>query len=161
MTVEVLVADYRSAAHSRDISFLLNCYAEDSMGGGKPLSDYVLKNLASELADVPNAFSIICYADGKPAGLVNCFQGFSTFKCKPLINIHDIVVANGFRGLGISQLMLNEVEKIAIERGCCKLTLEVLEGNKVAQNAYIKFGYQGYELDPTMGKALFWEKALG
>jgi hypothetical protein len=40
------------------------------------------------------------------------------------------------------------------------VTLEVLEGNQIAKNAYIKFGFAGYELDPKMGKALFWEKPL-
>ena len=41
-----------------------------------------------------------------------------------------------------------------------KLTLEVLEGNSVAQSAYRAFGFEGYELDPQMGKALFWQKKL-
>lgn len=43
---------------------------------------------------------------------------------------------------------------------CCKLTLEVLEGNKLAQQVYRRFGFQGYELDPKMGRALFYEKKL-
>ncbi|MFT5693944.1 MAG: GNAT superfamily N-acetyltransferase [Oceanicoccus sp.] len=160
MKIDVLVADYGNGGHSQDMSMLLNCYAQDTMGGGQELPVYVKENLAAELSKVPGAFSILCYVDGKPAGLANCFEGFSTFRCKPLFNIHDVVVEQAFRGLGISQLMLQKVEELAVERGCCKLTLEVLEGNKVAQNAYIKFGYGGYELDPIMGKAMFWEKGL-
>ena len=116
--------------------------------------------LAIELARRPHAFSLLCYVDDQPAGLVNCFEGFSTFQCKPLINIHDLVVAPGFRGLGLSQLMLARVEAIAQARGCCKLTLEVLEGNKTAQAAYAKFGFEAYALDPAMGKALFWQKNM-
>ncbi len=77
-----------------------------------------------------------------------------------LINIHDVIVLDEFRGLNISQLMLEKVEQVALERGCCKLTLEVLEGNKVAQNAYVKFGFAGYALDPEMGQAMFWQKML-
>ena len=118
------------------------------------------ENLALELAKVPNAFSVLCYVDGNPAGLINCLQGFSTFKCKPLINIHDVVVVSGFRGKQISQHMLQKVEEVAIKRGCCKITLEVLEGNTVAKNAYLKFDFSGYALDPEMGNAMFWEKAL-
>jgi ribosomal protein S18 acetylase RimI-like enzyme len=110
------------------------------------------------LSKLSYAFSIICYVNNKPAGLVNCFEAFSTFKCKPLINIHDVVVVNEFRGLGLSQPMLSKVEEIAKLKGCCKITLEVLEGNKVAQKSYIKFGFAGYELDPIMGKALFWQR---
>jgi len=44
--------------------------------------------------------------------------------------------------------------------GCCKLTLEVLEGNTVARAAYQACGYSGYELNPEIGKALFWQKKL-
>jgi hypothetical protein len=32
--------------------------------------------------------------------------------------------------------------------------------DNLAKNAYLKFGFAGYALDPQMGKALFWEKPL-
>ena len=160
MGIDVVRADYRDERQARDIGYLLNCYALDPMGGGTPLPREVQQNLARELAKLPHAFSLLCYVDGRPAGLVNCFEAFSTFSCKPLINIHDIAVLAEFRGLGLSQLMLTEVEKIARERGCCKITLEVLEGNTAARNAYEKFGFDSYELDPALGKAMFWQKPL-
>lgn len=160
MNIEVLLVDYSNEQHSTDIAYLLNCYAIDSMGGGTPLSSFVVENLATELSKLPHAISVICYVDGEPAGLVNGFEGFSTFKCKPLINIHDVMVLNEFRALGISQRMLAKIEEIAKEKGCCKMTLEVLEGNKAAQNAYSKYGFDGYQLDPANGKALFWQKLL-
>ena len=130
------------------------------MGGGVPLSAGVKDNLVKALSNIPHAFSLICYVDSKPAGLINCFEAFSTFQCKPLINIHDVMVLTDFRGLGISQLMMGKVEEIAKSKGCCKLTLEVLEGNEVAQSSYKKFGFSGYELNPVTGKALFWEKPV-
>jgi GNAT superfamily N-acetyltransferase len=160
MTTEVFIADYQNPQHAADISFLLNSYAQDPMGGGQALPQYVQDNLAAELDKVTNAFTVLCYVDGKPAGLTNCLQGFSTFKCKPLINIHDVIVAGGFRGKQVSQHMLQTVEEVARQRGCCKITLEVLEGNTVAKNAYLKFGFAGYALDPKMGNAMFWEKGL-
>jgi ribosomal protein S18 acetylase RimI-like enzyme len=159
-TIDILRADYHNASHAKAVSYLLNCYAEDPMGGGKPLSLEVKTNLAAKLAEQGNAFSVLCYVDGQATGLINCFFGFSTFKCKPLVYIHDVVVIGNHRGLGLSQKMLDEVERIAREKECCKLTLEVLEGNEIAKNAYLKFGFSGYELDPKMGKALFWEKVL-
>jgi len=159
-SIEIFKADYLDQKQAKDISYLLNCYAEDPMGGGQALSDEIKNKLAVELSKLPNAFSILCYVDDKPTGLVNCFVGFSTFKCKPLIYIHDVVVIANARGLGISQKMLQQVENIALEKGACKITLEVLEGNKIAKGAYQKFGFSGYELDPKMGKAMFWEKVL-
>ncbi|QOL24551.1 GNAT family N-acetyltransferase [Thalassotalea sp. LPB0316] len=160
MSITLTFADYHNPSHAEDILSLLNAYALDPMGGGEALSQTTKDNLIGALQQQPQVFSIICYFDGQPAGLVNCVKGFSTFAAKPLVNIHDVVVLEGFRGKGISQLMLDEVERMAREQGCCKLTLEVLEGNKVAQNAYRKLGFAGYELDPEMGQAVFWQKSL-
>ena len=160
MTLQVFQADYHNSQHAAYIVSLLDGYARDPMGGGEPLSDYVKQNLVASLSNIQDAFSVIATVDGKPAGLINCFEGFSTFKCKPLINIHDVTVIQEFRGLGISQQMLEKVEEIARSRDCCKLTLEVLSKNQSAMSAYRKFGFSDYELDPEAGTALFWQKML-
>lgn len=65
-----------------------------------------------------------------------------------------------FRGLGLSQKMLQKVEEIARQRGCCKITLEVLEGNALAQSAYRKFGFDDSVFDLAHGRMLFWHKPL-
>ena len=160
MNFEILLADYKNKSHAADIIYLLDAYSKDPMGGGSPLSDFSKDNLIKKLSNIPHAFSVLCYVDNKPAGLINCFEVFSTFQCRPLINIHDVIVIAEFRGLGISQLMMKEVEGIARTSGCCKITLEVLERNEVAKNSYKKFGFVGYELNPLMGRALYWEKSI-
>jgi ribosomal protein S18 acetylase RimI-like enzyme len=160
MKIEVVKADYSNAKHKLDIPMLLDAYASDPMGGGVALDEEVKHSLVNELSKRPAAFSIIAYADGHPAGLINCFEGFSTFTCKPLINIHDVVVIDKYRGHGVSQSMLEKVEEIALSKGCCKLTLEVLSNNTVAKSAYSKFGFSAYELAPEAGNALFWQKKL-
>lgn len=160
MTITLIHADYDNKQHASDLVMLLNAYALDPMGGGEALSDHVKQNLVATLAKRSDVFTVLCYVDDKPAGIINCVEGFSTFKCKPLVNIHDCGVLSEYRGMGISGLLFAEVEKIAKQKGCCKLTLEVLEGNVVAQNAYKKLGFAGYELDEKMGKAMFWEKKL-
>ena len=160
MTIRTIIADYQNAEHAAAIVMLLDSYATDPMGGGQPLSDYVRENLVAELARIPGAFSVLSFVDDVPAGLVNCLMSFSSFTCKPVVNIHDIVTASDFRGQGLSQALMQVVEQEARARGCGKMTLEVLEGNKVAQGAYRKFGFAGYQLDPQMGHALFWQKPL-
>jgi ribosomal protein S18 acetylase RimI-like enzyme len=130
------------------------------MGGGKPLVPTVKENLVKALSGISHSFSVLAYVDNAAVGLVNCFEGFSTFLCKPLVNIHDITVLEKYRGNGISQLMLAKVEEIARAKGCCKLTLEVLSNNRAAKSAYRKFGFSDYELDPEAGTALFWQKYL-
>jgi len=160
MSIEITRVDYLNKKHAEDLTFLLQNYALDPMGGGSALAPEVSNKLALELSKRPNAISVIAYIDGKPAGLVNCFEGFSTFNCKPLLNIHDVIVIEAFRGSGLSQKMLQKIEQIGREKACCKLTLEVLDGNHIAKSSYTKFGFSDYELDPKMGKALFWQKKL-
>ena len=160
MTLTITLADYANLQHCRDIGFLLDQYARDPMGGGAPLPAAVVNNVAAELGKLPYAFSLLGYVEGEPVGLVNGFESFSTFLCRRILNIHDIFVLSGMRGRGFSQSLLTRVEELARERGCCKLTLEVLEGNHAAQRAYRRFGFAGYELDPAQGKALFWQKSV-
>ena len=160
MNIKIAHANYADEKQALDIAYLLDIYAQDTMGGDEALPVYVKENLVAELAKRPYAFSLLAYAGVEPVGLVNCFEGFSSFACKPLINIHDVFVLDGFRGLGISQLLLSEVESMAKERGCCKITLEVLEGNNAAKQSYAKQGFAAYALDPSMGSALFWQKCI-
>ena len=156
----IITADYQNPSHEADIINLMQAYANDPMGGGKPLADEVINNLCKQLAKRPYAFTLIGYIDGQAAGLITCFEQFSTFACQPLINIHDVVVLKPYRGRGISKQMLAKVEQIARQKGCCKLTLEVLAGNQVARAAYRRFGFSGYELSPETGQAEFWQKVL-
>jgi GNAT superfamily N-acetyltransferase len=158
--IEVVEADLGLPAHAEALVKLMDAYALDPMGGGQGLSGDVKANLPIELAKRESAHVVLAFVEAEPAGLVVCFEGFSTFACKPLLNIHDLIVALPYRGRGLSKLLLQKAEAIAIQLGCCKLTLEVLEGNHIAQAAYKAFGFSGYELDPQMGKALFWEKKL-
>ncbi len=158
--INIVLVDYNNPQQGSDLVLLLDSYARDPMGGGEPLSQFVKDNLVVELSKRAFGLSLIAYVNNQPAGLLNAFEGFSTFACKPLFNVHDIIVLEQFRGLQLSQLLLQELERIARIKGCCKITLEVLEGNSVAQRAYQKSGFAGYELDPKMGRAMFWQKKL-
>lgn len=160
MNIKIIKADYLNKTHAQDIPFLLDYYARDPMGGGSSLSTEVKENLVKELSKRPYAFSIISYVNNNVAGLINCFEQFSTFSCKPVINIHDIIVLKEYRGNHLCHKMLEKVEEIAISKGACKLTLEILENNLPAKSSYSKFGFSDYELDPKMGKALFWQKII-
>ena len=153
-------ADYHNAVHAQALVGLLDAYAQDPAGGGEPLSEFAKTHLVAALAARPQAFSVLAFAGDQPAGLVNCIEGFSTFACRPLVNIHDVVVLAGHRGQRVAELMLALVDAIARERGACKLTLEVLQGNASAIRLYERVGFAGYELDPAMGQAQFFQKWL-
>ena len=156
--MQILQANYSDAVHAQAIVQLLDAYAQDPAGGGAPLSDFAKSNLAQELAKRPQAFSVLALDSDEPVGLVNCIEGFSTFACKPLVNVHDVVVLSSHRGQRLGEQMLNLVEQIALQRGACKLTLEVLSGNKSAVRLYERIGFNSYQLDPLMGTAQFLQK---
>lgn len=158
---EIIIANLSLPSHASAIVYLLNEYAKDDMGGRAELPEFVKNNLVTELRKRQGVHVVLAFVDRSPAGMAVCFEGFSTFACKPLLNLHDIIVATQYRGRGISKRLLAKAEEVALRLGCCKLTLEVLEGNAVAQAAYRASGFAGYELDPKMGKAMFWQKKLG
>lgn len=153
-------ADYQHPSDAAAVVALLDAYARDPAGGGEPLSDFVKANLVRELAARPQAYSVLAFDGEQPVGLVNCIEGFSSFKCKPLVNVHDVAVLASHRGRGIAESMLAEAERIAVERGAVKMTLEVLSGNAPAVKLYRRIGYEGYQLDPAMGTASFMQKWL-
>lgn len=155
------MADYSDAADAATVSTLLNGYALDQFGNSAPLDDAVRAHLCAHLAKVQGAFSVIASVGDTPVGLINAFQGFSTFKCEPLINVHDVFVEPAHRRKGITQRMMEKVQEIAVSRGCCKLTLEVLSNNPNAMGSYAKFGFKSYELDPELGdRAVLGEETL-
>jgi ribosomal protein S18 acetylase RimI-like enzyme len=158
--IEIIEANPTIPSHAAAIVQLMDEYARDPMGGGQGLSEEVKKRLPMALSQRSNAHVILALSELEPAGLIICFEGFSTFACRPLLNIHDVIVSASYRGQGVSKRLLNQAEVIARRLDCCKLTLEVLQGNAVAQAAYKAVGFNGYQLNPEMGHALFWEKKL-
>ena len=158
--LQVRQVDYRNPEDQVALIGLLDMYARDPMGGGDPLSEHVKATLCHDLAEHPGAVSWIAYLDQQPVGLLNAFRGYSTFKARPLMNVHDIAVDPACRGQGVGQSLLDALETYAKDLGCCKLTLEVLSGNQPAQGSYQKFGFEQYALSAATGQALFMQKWL-
>lgn len=154
------LADWSDPADAAAALVLLDAYARDPMGGGEPLGDYARTHLAQRLAAMPHAFTVLAFVDGMPAGLANCLEGFSTFACRTVVNIHDFAVLPQWRGRGVAKALMASVEAEARGRGACKLTLEVLQGNTAARSLYAQAGFVNYQLDPAMGSAEFLQKYL-
>ncbi|HNI81284.1 MAG TPA: GNAT family N-acetyltransferase [Rhodocyclaceae bacterium] len=159
-TVSIQPVDFGDAVRAEAYLDLLDHYMRGPTGSGTPLSPALRTRLTPELRQRPTVLCFVAYLDDTPAGLLTCVEGFSTFAGRPLLNIHDIVVHERFRRRGLARALLEKAEDVARTRGCCKLTLEVLEGNAGARQAYLEFGFRAYELDPAMGRALFMEKRL-
>jgi ribosomal protein S18 acetylase RimI-like enzyme len=160
MPVRVLRADYANPLHASALVALLDAYAQDPAGGAHALSDFAKAHLVAELAARPQAYSVLAFDGAQAVGLVNCIEGFSTFQCRALVNVHDVAVLSSHRGRRVAEKMLDLAEELARARGACKLTLEVLPGNQPAMRLYQRMGFSGYELDPALGQAQFLQKWL-
>jgi len=163
VTIRICQADYANASHAAALVAMLDAYARDPMGGGEGLSDFAKAHVVGALAARPQAFSVLAFDgadDRRPVGLVNCMEGFSTFACRPLVNVHDLAVLESHRGQGVAERMLALVQSLSVARGACKLTLEVLSGNAGALRLYTRCGFGDYQLAPAMGNARFLQKWL-
>lgn len=160
MPSEVKLVDYNNPTQAAELVELMNAYACDEMGGSEALPVEVQKTLVERMRQRPHIHSAIAYVDGEAAGLINYLEGFSTFKARPLFNVHDVVVKADYRGQGLSRKLFDFVFEAAKEAGCCKITLEVLEGNEVATRAYARFGFEPYRLSENGGVAQFWHKSV-
>jgi GNAT superfamily N-acetyltransferase len=160
LTVEVIEADLSHPAHAQAVVDLLNSYAQEPEGGGAGLGEQARRDLIPALRRRPDALVLLATQEGRAVGLLNAFEGFSTFAAAPLLNIHDVYVRPMLRGKGVARALFGYAERVARQRGCCKMTLEVLSGNLRAQRLYRAQGFEAYALDEPMGQALFWQKKL-
>ena len=158
--IKTIIADLNNLRHQEAVLYLVNAYAMDPMGNAKPLDSKVKGNLIDGLRKHPTTIIFMAYDGENPVGIAVCFVGFSTFYAKPLINIHDFAVLGSHRGQGVAQLLLDAVEQKALEMGCCKLTLEVLENNHRAMKVYHAAGFAQLEYTAEAGRALFYAKSL-
>lgn len=156
--IVVTLADLSRPTHQHAIVELLDMYARDEMGGGKPLADDVRQRLIPALQTQPGGRYFLAFAGERPVGMAICFAGFSTFHAAPLLNIHDIAVVPDLRGQGIGRQLLMVVEQVARRLGCCRLTLEVRADNLAGRRAYEKFGFAAG--DPQTSAMSFWTKEL-
>jgi GNAT superfamily N-acetyltransferase len=158
--VEVVEADLTCPAHAQAVIDLLNRYAQEPAGGGVGLGEQVKRDLIPALQRRQDALILLAMQEDEAVGLLNAFEGFSTFAAAPLLNIHDVYVLPSLRGTGIARALFEFAERVSRHRGYCKMTLEVLSGNLPAQRLYRTRGFEAYALDERMGHALFWQKKL-
>ncbi len=145
MTLHIQLADLDNVDDQAAIVTLLDHYSQHEMGSGRPLPDDVKSRLIDGLRAHPMSRIFIARSTvtnvAMPVGLAVCFVGFSTFKAKPLVNIHDLVVHESCRGQGIGGQLIDAVADYSKQLGGCAVTLEVRADNP-ARKLYAKKGFQ-------------------
>ena len=158
--VTIVQANLDDATHQHAVLEMVNAYARDPMGRGEDLPAAVRAELIGGLREHPTSLIFLAFHGARPVGIAVCFVGFSTFAAKPLINVHDLAVVPDSRSAGVGRRLLEHVESVARQRGCCKITLEVLAGNLRAQRLYRHVGFKNIEAGGGTSKMWFLEKRL-
>lgn len=159
-TIRIRAADLESPADAAAALRLLDAYAADPMGDGRGLSAEARACLIPALRRVQGALVLLAFADTEPVGVAVCFSGFSTFRARGLLNIHDLAVLPTWRGKGVGRRLLTAVERAAAELGFCKVTLEVRADNAAAIGLYRALGFGAGTSDGQAAQYLFMEKRL-
>ncbi len=160
MSIEIREADFAQAGDGAGFLAVLDSYARGVTGGGTPLSPEVERRLIPALREQPGALVLLACNQGRVVGIASCFFGFSTFSARPLLNVHDLAVLPEFQGRGIGRALLAAAEERAVARGCCKVTLEVLETNTGARRLYHDQGFRDFELGGVAQRTLFLVKPI-
>lgn len=144
-------ANLADPADAAAVLRLVDAYARDPRGGGEPLSPAVRERLVPGLAAHPTSCVWLAFDGAQAVGVCVAFIGYSTFRARPLLNIHDLAVLPEQRGRGIGHALLAAAESHARATGCCKLTLEVLDDNQPARRLYTRFGFEELRYGDSVG----------
>ncbi len=149
------IIDLNNVDHVNALKALMNEYMLDDMGLGSALPTELGEKIIEGLKIQNNYTGFLLKCDNEYVALANCFIGFSTFKAKQLLNIHDFVVTPEYRRKGAGYELLNSITKYSKDKNYGKVTLEVRKDNEKAMNLYIKAGFK--DCNPRM---YFWENIL-
>ena len=152
INMKLVQVDLNLENHCTSLISLLNEYMKDEMGIGEALpvelAPYIIEGLKKHSAYI----GFFVEYEQRFIALANCNLNYSTWKAKFIINIHDFIVHPEFRNKGIGVFLLEGIKNYAINKGYCKLNLEVREDNTKAKKLYRKVGFA-----PGKGPMLFWE----
>ena len=105
----------------------------------------------------PAAEAVIVEVAGEAVGFALWFATFSTYRGRPGIYLEDLFVRPEHRGRGIGKAILAMVARLAVERGCGKVSWSAVRWNEPAIGFYRARGadlideWIGFRLD---GEAL-------
>lgn len=88
----------------------------------------------------PLAQAVIAYDNEAPVAFAVYFLTYSTFSSRPGIYLEDIYVRPPHRRLGVGHQLFSFLAREAIERGCTRLELAVLNWNQQPIGFYEKLG---------------------
>jgi GNAT superfamily N-acetyltransferase len=89
----------------------------------------------------PKFETLIAELDGAPVGFALFFHTYSTWEGTAGIHLEDIFVEEAARRHGVGKRLMQRLAAIALERGCARLELQVLDWNP-ARDFYQHLGLE-------------------
>ena len=132
--------DFRFATHE-DCPLILKFIKE--LASYEKMEDQVVatEELLNEWIFEKNKAEVIfAMQNGKEVGFALFFHNFSTFLGRAGIYLEDLYVKPECRGSGIGKKILQQLAKIAVERGCGRLEWWCLDWNKPSIDFYLSLG---------------------
>jgi GNAT superfamily N-acetyltransferase len=113
---------------------------EKLLGEVEATEERLSQSLFPRGAAQPAAHVLIGELDGKPEGFAVYFFNYSTFLAKEGIYLEDIFVRPESRGRGLGKAFLVHLARLAVERGCGRITWSVLDWNEPSIAFYKDLG---------------------
>ena len=96
--------------------------------------------LATLFGPRPYAEVVFAVEDGEEVGFALFFHNYSTFLGRPGLYLEDLFVLPERRGRGVGKGLLEQLARIAVERGCGRFEWWVLDWNAPAIEFYRRRG---------------------
>ena len=128
-------------ANENDAPLILSFVKE--LAAYEKMSDQVVASeelLRCWIFEKKKAEVIFALEDGKEVGFALFFYNFSTFLGRAGIHLEDLYVKPEYRGLGHGKGLIQELARIAVERGCGRLEWCCLDWNKPSIDFYLSLG---------------------
>jgi ribosomal protein S18 acetylase RimI-like enzyme len=158
MNATIRQADLDVAGDRESTLELLNSYSQHPMGSGADLPPDVQQRVVDGLRNHPMTRVFFATVNDQVVGIAVCFVGYSTFKAKPLLNIHDLHVRSEFGRRGIGAALIDAVVDYTRSIDGCAVTLEVRRDNP-ARTLYTQKGFQTHN-EPLPDDAMLFGKRL-
>ena len=88
----------------------------------------------------PAAYTLLAFADGRPAAYVVYYFTFATMVGKRGLWLDDLFVMPEFRGKGIAKALMAYLAQVALQNECGRFEWMVLDWNKSAIDFYQGLG---------------------
>jgi GNAT superfamily N-acetyltransferase len=88
----------------------------------------------------PSAEALIAELGRAPVGFALFHGTFSTWECRPGIWLEDLYVPPAHRRAGVGGVLLSQLARLTVERGCVRLEWNALDWNSLALDFYEKIG---------------------